>query len=61
MKCIVCGSEENLRHAPMMTGGNLSMPCDKPVCIDCYIAWYDGGARTKEEILKERGLVKEKP
>lgn len=57
MKCIVCGSTENLRHAPLMTGGNLFSEHQEPVCIECYIAWYDSGATTREEILKERGLA----
>lgn len=53
--CEVCGSLEDVRACPVMTGVPFSAPADQQrfICIECIRAWYQG-AETKEAILKSR-------
>jgi hypothetical protein len=57
--CEICGSEENIRKAPMMTGVPFDAADDdqKYVCRECVRIWYDGGGTSKGEILKHRKEV----
>ncbi len=54
--CEVCGTDKNVKIAPLMTGDKFGEPPKHPVCSECIFAWYDG-ARTKHAILKARGLA----
>ncbi len=57
MKCEVCGTTEDLRCAPLMTGDSFDRPPEHPVCGGCVRAWYDSGQTTPEGILLARAGI----
>ena len=54
--CEICGSPENPRMAPVMTGVPFSAPKEKQrfVCGDCFYVWHEYGATTAEKIVEIR-------
>lgn len=54
MVCEICGTTENVRSCPIMTGDRFGEPTKHPVCTECVAAWYDSGETTPEGILRAR-------
>ncbi len=52
--CCICGTTEDVRVAPIMTGDKFGKKPKHPVCGDCMQAWYEGGGTTPEAILRYR-------
>lgn len=55
--CVVCGTQEDLRNAPLMTGDKFGQTPKRPVCGECFMAWHDSGETTAAGILRIRGLA----
>lgn len=49
--CEVCGTTEDLRVCPIMTGDRFGEKPKHPVCGACIFAWHEGGGTTPEAIL----------
>jgi hypothetical protein len=54
MACEICGSDQDVRCCPVMTGDRFGEPVKHPVCVLCIRAWYEGGETTPEGILRVR-------
>ncbi len=54
--CEICGSSENPRMAPVMTGVGFNEPFERQrfVCSDCFYVWHEYGATTHDRILEIR-------
>jgi hypothetical protein len=52
--CEICGTTEDLRVAPIMTGDRFGQPPKHPVCSACFRAWHDHAGTTPEEIRAYR-------
>lgn len=48
MKCEICGSTENLRCCPLMTGDQCDKSTVRPVCPECVCTWFESGKTTAE-------------
>lgn len=53
-RCCICGTTEDLRIAPVMTGDRFGEEPKWPVCSECVRTWYEYGVTTAEGILKRR-------
>ena len=58
-RCCVCGTTEDLRVAPLMTGDRFGEETKWPVCGECFRTWYETGETTAEGILRARGISTE--
>ena len=52
-RCEICGSTEDVRIIPLMTGKPFTEP-QEPICGKCFYCWYECGQTTAEGILRCR-------
>ena len=53
MTCAVCGTTDDLRVCPIMTGDKFGEPPKHPVCSECIGVWYDSGITDRDELRAE--------
>ena len=49
-ECEICGTTDNLKCAPIMTGDSFGQPCQHPVCDVCIETWYESGETDAEKL-----------
>lgn len=53
-ECDICGSTDDLRVVPIMTGDKFGEAPKHPICGQCVRAWYESGETTAHGILRFR-------